>query len=1138
MHAAQGRSQSVCLRLTIAIALLLTVSSLLVAQIWNARPIWKRPCLTGRTVYSPDGSLLAATEGYAAIGLYRVSDGALLRTINTGHTDYLACLALSPDGTLLASGSEDNTVKVWQVSDGTLVRTLTGHTGSVYSVAFSPSGMLLVTGSTDATVKLWSVGDGALLYTLTGHTGAVKAVSFSPDGLTIASGGMDHLIKLWRTADGALLRTLTGHTGTVWSVAFAPDGTMLASAGGYLDNTVKLWTVSSGALLRTLTGHADVVKSVAFSPNGALLASGSEDKTARIWRASDGALVRTLTGHAWSIYSVDFSPDGSTLATGSTDYTVRLWRVSDGALQRTVVGPITGVKSVAYAPGGLTLAVGTAGGAIHLINAADGSVVRTLAGHTGNVWSVAYSPDGAIIASGSTDATIKCWRASDGALLRTLSGHAGAVKAIAFSPNGALLASGGADQTVRLWQAGTGARLRILSGHTGEVYAVAFSPNSALIASGSADQTVKLWRASDGAPLGILAGHADDVRAVAFSPDGATLASAGWTLDKTVKLWRVSDGTLLRSLTGHTRGVAALDFTPDGQWLVSGGDDTHLKFWRAGDGTLVNTIGGQTLGISAICVNAKGTEVATGGFDGLKGRRAPAPQPDLLVRKAGDLTSLGENLYGVVKGQTCFQTVTGGTAATYILTLQNDGNFDDRFTVTVPAAPAGWSVRYFDAPVGGADITALVAGAGWTTPTLAPGLYLEWRAEVTPDAATSGSILTLPVSAASGIDAAKTDVVGLDTRPTLAGVTLVGNPASPVLYGTPVTLTAAPIGGGAVQYLYKVYVGGVWTVLRNYAGDPTCSWTPATPGACLLAVYAREQGTSTVVYKTLSYQVSAQPSSVTLAGSLASPTATGIKLTFMATQTGGTFVQYRFLLTAGTTTTVLREWGTGASCAWTPLTSGDYQVEVRARAMGSTVESTATATVGYTIKPAVSAIALKAVPASPVVPGTPVTLTATPTGGVTLTYSFHLFDGVAWSILSDRSAANTCVWTPTLNGTCTVQVRVYEAGSVKSWDAARSLSFKVAPPITDLTVSGTPSSPIAVGTTVHITAQATGGTTPQYRFLVYNGNVLVRYSGWSTMSTYDWTPTAKGVWTLYVRVRESGSTAAYALYRSLKYSVN
>jgi WD40 repeat protein len=110
----------------------------------------------------------------------------------TGHTKSVSSVAFSPDGALLASGSFDTTVRLWRVSDGATVRTLLGHSDLVRSVAFSPDGALLASGSRDKTLRLWRVVDGAPVRTLKGRTewfNGIDNVTFSPDGALLASGG-------------------------------------------------------------------------------------------------------------------------------------------------------------------------------------------------------------------------------------------------------------------------------------------------------------------------------------------------------------------------------------------------------------------------------------------------------------------------------------------------------------------------------------------------------------------------------------------------------------------------------------------------------------------------------------------------------------------------------------------------------------------------------------------------------------------------------------------------------------------------------------------------------------------------------------------------------------------------------------
>ena len=168
-------------------------------------------------------------------------------------------MAFGPDGQMLASGSVDGTVRLWRVSDGALVRTLK-HPGGVTSVEFSPDGRWVACGSYDRAVRLWRVSDGALVHTLSGHSDTVWSLAFSPDGRYLASGSRDRAalgglmkqlfgarlarsrgrtIRLWRVQDGALLQTLSGHSDDVHCVRFSPDGRLLASSGS--DKTVVLW---------------------------------------------------------------------------------------------------------------------------------------------------------------------------------------------------------------------------------------------------------------------------------------------------------------------------------------------------------------------------------------------------------------------------------------------------------------------------------------------------------------------------------------------------------------------------------------------------------------------------------------------------------------------------------------------------------------------------------------------------------------------------------------------------------------------------------------------------------------------------------------------------------------------------------
>jgi WD40 repeat protein len=282
------------------------------------------------------------------------------------------CVAFSPDGQTVATGTGDGLVRLWRVSDGALLHTLEGHTRPVGGVAFAQQGALLVSGSRDGNVNVWRVSDGTLLDQITDRSSEIFGLAVSPDDELLAVGGLE-AAWIWRVNAESFTRVDYQRYPSgayVNGVAFSPDSTLLALA--LSDDTVWLRRVSDGEIVLRLGNHTGRVLSLAFSPDGEYLATGSEDGTLNLWRLerkADGEFGATLVlklQHSNWVNSLAFSPDGTILATATMDRNVRLWSVPDGGVIEPPLHSMPQVTSVSFSPDGRTLAVGTGGGNLRL----------------------------------------------------------------------------------------------------------------------------------------------------------------------------------------------------------------------------------------------------------------------------------------------------------------------------------------------------------------------------------------------------------------------------------------------------------------------------------------------------------------------------------------------------------------------------------------------------------------------------------------------------------------------------------------------------------------------------------------------------------------------------------------------------
>jgi len=271
---------------------------------------------------------------------------------------------------------------------------------------------------------------------------------------------------------------------------------------------------------------------------------------------------------------------------------------------------------------------------------------------------------------------------------------------------------------------------------------------------------------------------------------------------------------------------------------------------------------------------------------------------------------------------------------------------------------------------------------------------------------------------------------------------------------------------------------------------------------------------------------------VTLTASPSNNQTLGNSITFTAAaQGGGGLYEYRFWVNSGSGFAIVQNYSEMSTFTWTPTATGTYDIMVDVRSIGSTVVRDAfTKMFQYKILPApVTGVTLTSDLATPQIPGTPITFTATGQGGSgPYEYRFWVNSGSGFAIAQNYSPANTFVWTPTLAGAYDILVDVRNTGSTAVREAStKVLFYKIASAAaTGVTLTPNLASPRSVGTPITFTAAGEGGSGAyEYRFWLNSGSGFTIVQGYSATNTFVWTPTAQGAYDIMVDVRNTGSTA-------------
>ena len=147
---------------------------------------------------SPDDRILAAGRRDGTIALWNIDDRHLLGKPFGAQGNEIRSVSFSPDGSLLASTNGDIKATLWDVRRGAPSGEPMQSDADLTAVRFSPDGRLLAAATTRGTIVLFDVASREQLGgPLAGHHGPVFSIAFAANGTRLVSVGRDGRVLLW-----------------------------------------------------------------------------------------------------------------------------------------------------------------------------------------------------------------------------------------------------------------------------------------------------------------------------------------------------------------------------------------------------------------------------------------------------------------------------------------------------------------------------------------------------------------------------------------------------------------------------------------------------------------------------------------------------------------------------------------------------------------------------------------------------------------------------------------------------------------------------------------------------------------------------------------------------------------------------
>jgi RNA polymerase sigma factor (sigma-70 family) len=600
-------------------------------------------------VYTPDGKVLATTDGYDGIRIWDAESGKALSHIPV-KGPHLYGLSFSPDGKRIAWGGNQG-VAVLGVSEVATGKPLWKIQGSNY-VTFAPDGRYVIGSVYTGDPLVVEAATGKVVYRLAEPGWVAVRSAVSRDGLTVATaaqrrrdprgggGSSPSRIEIWDVATGrlrkhfpptdtlypniqsvvlspdgktvgygkqsrfALVEAATGKerlgfdlgAHSYWNFAhFTPDGKGLLvfssrytpDSGGHT-TTIELLDAATGAARRRFDGTSYQFGQGVFSPDGRRLVSFGESVALQVWDVASGRVLPAYDGHRVGPRQLALDAAGKTLASADHLHCVCVWDVPARKLKRRL--DLGSARSIDLSADGSSLLVTAQNSQVVLFDLADGSSRRL---HL-RVHQARRSPDGRLAACVNYDGALDILDIPTGKVVRRCVGHRGEIHTVSFSRDGARLLSA----------ARTPAQLNQPVGDD----AIRGRRAAVVIP----DDTVRLWDVREGKQLFQWELAAE---AAVLSADGRVMYAGD--AKGLVRRLDTATGKELPPLRGHQAPVRLLARSRDGRRLASLDNAAGLLLWDTATGKQVRRMEiahGRGEGIAGVALSGDGSRLATSSF--------------------------------------------------------------------------------------------------------------------------------------------------------------------------------------------------------------------------------------------------------------------------------------------------------------------------------------------------------------------------------------------------------------------------------------------------------------------------------------------------------------------------------------------